>query len=137
LISACERELALRPLDMTMQQAKAHAAWSKDVRAMSLQAAIEYAFKVLRARDYEHALIREIAENPGIAYPELVVSYGNRDAALVMGHCVYERFGCFRQWVEPGKRMSDILFQRDESGPHVRYRLTKDAQAAYSKLGLI
>jgi hypothetical protein len=137
LAAACERELELRPVEMTGGQAEKHANWSEHTRDMPLGAAIEYAFTELPARDYEVSIIGVVARHPGVTYPELVKSHRNRDAALVLGHCVYDRFGCLKHWAEGKGRMSDILFERGESGGHVRYRLTEDARAAFAALGMI
>jgi len=83
--AGCERELAVRPFDMTAKLADTHGAWSESTRELTLQAAIAYAFTELPARAYERSLIRLIATNSGISYPEVVARYGNRDAALVIG----------------------------------------------------
>ena len=138
LAMACEQEIALRPPgDMSGGDAEKHADWAEATRSMALQAAIEYAFAQLPARDYELSVIGIIARRPGVAYPELVKEHGNRDAALVLGHCVYDRFGCLKHWVEGKARMSDILFARAEVEGHVRYRLTEAARGAFASLRMI
>jgi hypothetical protein len=137
LVAACARELELRPVDLTADEAAKHADWSEGTRDMSLRSAIEYAFTQLSPRDYELSVIEIIARRPGVTYPELVSSHRKRDAALILGHCVYDRFGCLRHWAEGQRRMSDILFARDESGGPVRYGLTEEARAAFAALGMI
>jgi len=135
-VSACERELALRgPLELDASQAERHAIWAENTRDVTLQTAIEFAFEQRGPSDDEKKLTRLIAAHPGISYAELVASYGKRDVSLVLGHFVYERYGCFKPWIVDAKRMSDILFERDETGPSVRYRLTAEAEAAFEHLG--
>ncbi|MBP7001231.1 hypothetical protein [Amaricoccus sp.] len=138
LAEACEREIASRPPGkMSTGDAVKHADWAEKTRSMTLQSAIEYAFAKLPPRYYESSVIRAIFHHPGIAYSELVREHGSEDAALVLGHCVYDRYGYFRHWTDGLARMSDVLFARDDSEGRVRYCLTKEATEAFSALRMI
>jgi hypothetical protein len=137
LAEACEHELRLRgSLELDRDGADRHAQWAEATRSMSLEDAIVFAFTVRRAESAERSIVRQMVENENPSYAELRQLRGKGDVALILGHFVYERFGCFRQWIVAGSPISDILFARESGGPSIRYRLTSEARAAFDRLGL-
>lgn len=137
LTTACEAELALRPVPFTDDMAKRFDQMAKAVAGAPLHEAIQHAFAVeLPVRDYELKIIRKIASEPGILFRELEAHYGKRDTSLVIGHLVYDRFGCFRHLLGLGEAQSDLLLVREKTPAGVRYWLRDEAEQAYRSLGL-
>lgn len=136
-MAAFERELNLRPIELDKGRAEQNARWAEKTRDLSLQAAIELAFREYPANDDETKLSRLIAEHPGVSHAALKASRGKGDVGLVLAHFVYDRFGCFRAWIDDVAKMSNILFERDPGGASVRYRLTPEASAAFKAVRLV
>jgi len=138
LADACEAELKLRPIPFTKEMAARSDDMAKAVTSMSLVQVIRHAFSDAEpVRDYEQRLIRCIAAKPSITYRELEVAYGKGDAGLVIGHLVYDRFGCFRHLLHEAQLMSDLLVHREKSTEGVRYYLKPEAEMAFRELGII
>ena len=78
-----------------------------------------------------------LAAHPGGTYQEAVAAYGKGDVSLLVGHLVYDRYGCFKKFLDGQLRQSDVLVQRDHAGNSVRYTLKSEANQAFSELGLI
>lgn len=137
LVDACEQELKLRgPLELDAAKADLHAQWTDQTQSMTLEDAIVFAFTQKRADEAERMVIRQLVENDNPSYADLVRMRGKGDVGLVLGHFVYERFGCFKRWIADADKISDILFAREAGGSSIRYRLTPDARAAFDRLGL-
>lgn len=137
LVEACKAEIALRPFEFTGGEAVAFQAMAEKVKDLDLQSAIHVAFtEVLPANEQEVRVLRWIAANPGGSYQEAEKAYGKRDLGLLIGHLVYDRFGCFRKFMKPKEDQSSVLILKDRAGPSVRYRLRPEAQAAFGDIGL-
>ena len=50
---------------------------------------------------------------------------------------VYDRYGCFRKFIEPGQDQSSVLLDKDRSGRSVRYRLKPEAELVFRELAII
>ncbi len=138
LIEACEAELSLRPIEFNAEMAERFERMAEAVAGMSLTDAIMHAFRsAVPARDYERKILRKIADEPGILFRDLERHYGKGDTSLVIGHLVYDRFGCFRHLASPGQMQSDLLLAREKSSSGVRYRLRSEAEAVLRELGII
>jgi hypothetical protein len=61
-----------------------------------LQDAIASAFTSEPADEAEQAIIRWVAERPGITFAELTALRGKQDVSLYLGHVAYRR----RQWLK-------------------------------------
>ncbi|WP_209428081.1 hypothetical protein [Pararhodobacter sp. SW119] len=57
--------------------------------------------------------------------------------SLILGHMIHERIGFFRGFLDGKKRISDLLFDREEVGGEQTYRLTVAAEKGFRALGLI
>lgn len=137
LAAAIEAELALRgAVELDTSAAERHAAWSQRAAGLDLTEAIQMAFTEWRINPEERSLILHIARNPGVGYQALVSFHGNGGVSLVLGHMVYERLGFFRRFLDGSGRMSDLLFIRNDNGGKVAYRLTPEAETAFTTLGL-
>jgi hypothetical protein len=98
LIEACDAELSRRPFVFSSEAAKSFEEMARGVRDMELIGAIRYAFTQVRPpADYETEVLRWIAAHPGGSYQDALHAYGKRDLGLVIGHLVYDRYGCFRK----------------------------------------
>ena len=138
LRDACERELALRPIDLSAVDAEAHARMATEVADLDLVATIGVAFsKVRPPSDEELQFLQWIAGNPGGTYQEALAVRGKGDVGLLIGHLVYDRFGCFRRFVETGEDLSSLLLIKDRSGPSVRYTLKADALEGLRLAGVL
>jgi len=139
LVEACRQELTARgSLNLSGSDAQRHVEWGAAVKDMKLQEAIEFAFsKAQPPTDYEVVIVRAIASHPGISFQELSEIYGKGDLSLCIGHLVYDRFGCFRKWIEGEKDQSSVLMSKDRSGDSVRYRLKPEASEAFRNIGLV
>ena len=138
LVAAIEQELNLRgAFDLDAPTAQKHAAWAVRAANLTLADAIELAFREAPINSDERNLTVRIAKNPGIAYALLTSLHGKGDVGLILGHMIYERLGFFRPFIVDSKRMSDILFLRDDRGGPMTYRLTTEAQKAFLALGIV
>ena len=138
LVKAIEAEIAIRgPVKFDKASAEQHARWAEQVGDADVEEAIVIAFNELPIRDEERLLARQIAENPGISYQDLTQIRGKGDVGLILGHMIYERLGFFRRFVKGEDRISDILFEREETSGKVQYRLTGSAEKAFKRLEII
>ena len=105
---------------------------------MDLVAAIRHAFTKFFPPAFEEVTVsRQIAEHPGISYQDLLDSYGKGDLSLVIGHLVYNRYGCFRKFMKDGEDQSSVLILKDRTGNSVRYRLRAEAESVLRDIGII
>ncbi|MCJ2099473.1 hypothetical protein [Methylobacterium sp. E-046] len=138
LIEACDAELLARPFDITQDKAIAFNRTATQVHNLDLASAIRVAFtKVQPANLDEIDVLRWIAANPGGTYQDAERAHGKGDLALIIGHLVYERFGCFRRFMVPGDDQSSVLLQKDRTGGRVRYTLKPEAYAVFCEIGVI
>lgn len=138
LAAACEAELAKRPFDFSQENARAFDQMAGEVVDMDLEAAIRHAFtKVRPADEDESTILRWIAANPDTSYQEVLAHYGKGDLSLVVGHLVYHRFGCFRQFIPEGEDQSSVLLAKDRAGKSVKYRLQPAAEGVFRDIGLV
>lgn len=137
LVKAIEAELVLRgSVDFDVAAAQRHAQWSERSATLDLTETIRLAFAILPMNPDERDLAFRIRSVPGISYQSLVALRGKGDVGLVLGHMIYERLGFFRRFLSGQDRMSDLLFDRMETGGQVTYRLTPEAEAAFAALGV-
>jgi hypothetical protein len=138
LIDACEAELARRPFEFTHDQAKTFERMADEVRDMSLVEATRHAFsKILPPSDEEFRFLRWIAAHPGGSYQEAVRAHGKGDLGLLIGHLIYDRYGCFRKFIRDREDQSSVLLHKDRTGNSVRYRLRAEAEEVFRDLGII
>lgn len=138
LVVACGAELKLRPFRFSGELAKGFKGMADRVAGAPLRDSIRHAFGVeVPARDYEERILRKIAEVPGISFRDLLNAYGKGDASLVIGHFVFDRFGCFRHLLKPGDVQSDLLLHREKSAAGKCYRLRTEAADVFRELKVI
>ena len=135
---ACEAEIEVRPVEFDGDAAQRHARTDHETTGMSLQRRIEHAFtNDLPASPEEVRMARVIAARPGISHSELSAAVGKRDTSLVIGHFVYDRFGCFRSLIVEGQPQSSVLFERTQTDKGVCYAMKPETEAAFRKIGII
>ena len=128
LRDACEQELALRPIELSAMDAEAHARMASEVQNLDLVDTIAAAFgKIRPPSEEELQFLQWIAANPGGTFQEALKVRGKGDVGLLIGHLVYDRFGCFRRFVVDGEDLSSILLVKERSGPSVSYKLKPEA----------
>jgi hypothetical protein len=133
----CRRELELRgDVRLDAEQARQHAEWTEMVEGLTLQQAIEVAFREHPATPDEERTARWIHEKPGISVAELTKLRKKKDTGLMIGQFVNTRMGFFRPWLKDVEKKSGLLFERDETGGKMHYSLTPDAAAAFLAVGL-
>lgn len=138
LVEACDAELQARPFDISQDKAIAFDRMSERVRDLDLAAAIKVAFTAVQPPNLDEVrVLRWIAANPGGTYQDAERAHGKGDLALIIGHLVYERFGCFRRFMVPGDDQSSVLIQKDRAGGRVRYTLKPEAHAVFSEIGVL
>lgn len=138
ITEACDAELARRPIDFSEADALRFEEMAVEVADLDLYHAICFAFAKARPPSREEDFIlRWLAANPGGSYQELLKAYGNRDLGLAIGHLVYDRYGCFKKFFEPGQDQSSVLMTKERSGSSVRYTLKPEAVAALRDSGLL
>ena len=138
LVEACDAELQTRPFDISQDKAIAFDRMSEHVRDLDLAAAIRVAFTTVQPPNLDEVrVLRWIAANPSGTYQDAERAHGKGDLALIIGHLVYERFGCFRRFMVPGDDQSSVLIQKDRTGGRVRYTLKPEAYAVFSEIGVI
>jgi hypothetical protein len=138
LVEACDTELKSRPIEFSQEQAISFGARAEEVENLDLYAAIGHAFTKARLLSpEEEKIIRWMSDNPGGAYDEARRAYGKCDLSLVIGHLVYDRYGCFRKFMVPGEDQSSVLISKDRSGESVRYTLKPEALAVFKEIGVI
>lgn len=110
----------------------------RDVAGMSLVDAIIHAFTSVRPPGLEEIrVLRWLAANPGGSYEQALAAYGKGDLALVIGHLVYDRYGCFRQFLEGHEDQSSVLINKDRSGGSVKYTLKPETIQTFAHLGVL
>lgn len=138
LVEACDAELLVRPFDISQDKAIAFDRMAAQVEDLDLAAAIRVAFTtVLPPNQDEIEVLRWIATNPGGSYQDAERAHGKGDLALIIGHLVYERFGCFRRFMVPGDDQSSVLIHKDRAEGRVRYTLKPEAQAVFAEIEVI
>ena len=135
---ACEKELETRPFEFTVTNAADFARMSTEVQNMDLLSATRHAFtKVKPPTAEEVQIVRWIADHPGTSFQETSAEYGKGDLALVIGHLVYFRCGCFRPFIREHEDQSSVLIAKDRSGPGIRYQLRPEAEMVFREIGVI
>jgi len=138
LEAACEAELARRPFAFTAADAASFEVMANDVRDMDLPAAIRHAFTKVRPADAEEArILAWIAAHPGASFQDILKVHRKGDLGLVIGHLVYFRYGCFRQFIREGEDDSSVLLTKDRTGKSVCYTLQPEAVEVFHEIGLI
>ena len=138
LLAACDETLASRPIEFDGALAESFVAMEQAVVDLDLVEAIRYAFSKARlANSEEIRFLRWVAANPGGTYQEAVEAYGKGDVGLLVGHLVYDRYGCFKKFLDPKEDQSSVLLHKDRSGNSVRYRLKAEAEQVFRELRLI
>jgi hypothetical protein len=138
LRDACEQELALRPIELSAGDAEAHARMASEVQDLDLVDTIAVAFgKIRQPSEDELQFLQWIAANPGGTFQEALEVRGKGDVGLLIGHLVYDRFGCFRRFVVEGQDLSSILLAKERSGPSVSYRLKPEALEGLRRAAVI
>ncbi|WP_176222892.1 hypothetical protein [Aurantimonas sp. 22II-16-19i] len=56
---------------------------------------------------------------------------------MAIEHLVYDRFGCFRRFVEDHEDQSSVLIQKERGQGSVRYTLRPAVLPVLSELGLV
>jgi hypothetical protein len=111
---------------------------AEQVKDLDLYRAIGHAFTAARPPSREEEFIlRWVAANPGRTYDEARKAYGKGDLGLVIGHLVYDRYGCFRKFMMPGEDQSSVLILKDRTGDSVRYTLKPEALAVFREIGVV
>lgn len=138
LRDACERELALRPIELSAVDAEAHARMASEVQNLDLVDTIAVAFgKIRPPNEEELQFLQWIAANPGGTFQQALKVRGKGDVGLLIGHLVYDRFGCFRRFVIDGQDLSSILLIKERSGPSVSYSLKPEAREGLRRAAVI
>lgn len=138
LVEACDAELRARPFEISKEKAIAFDRMSEIVRDLDLADAIRVAFTTVEPPNLDEIkVLRWIAENPGGTYQDAERAHGKGDLALIIGHLVYERFGCFRRFMASEKDQSSVLIKKDKTRGSVKYTLKPEAHAVFSELGII
>jgi hypothetical protein len=111
---------------------------AEQVKDMNLTEAIRYAFTVARrAGPDEIRCLRWMAANPGASFQAALAAYGKGDLGLLIGHLVYDRYGCFKRFLQTGEDQSSVLIEKDRSSGSVRYTLRPEALEVFRELGLV
>lgn len=138
LVAAIDEELSLRgSIQLDGDAATQHALWAESTASLDLARAIEMAFLQVPASEEEQSLIREIFRNPGISCSALEDFRKKGDVGLYLGHMIHYRFGFFRGFLDGRKKISDLLFTREQISGRMTYRLTPDAEQAFKALRLV
>jgi hypothetical protein len=135
---ACDEELARRPFEFSQEHIASFENMAKQVLNMSLVDAIRYAFTHVKPADEDEVrCLQIIAAKPGATYKESSKDFGKGHLSLVLGHLVYERYGCFRKFLQPTEDQSSVLISKDYSGESVRYTLKPEAAAVFRELNIL
>jgi len=138
LMDACDEEISARPVDFSAAEAVDHMAMARATEGLDFIDAVAVAFsKVRPPSEVEHAFLTWISEHPGSSYEEAVTQHGKGDVGLLIGHLIYDRFGCFRRFVDGGADLSSLLLIKDRSGPSVRYTLREEAREGLMRAGVL
>lgn len=138
LVAACDAELEARPVDFSADDAVNHSVMANATNGMDLTDAVAVAFsKVRPPSEVEHAFLTWIADHPGASYEEAVAKRGKGDVGLLIGHLIYDRFGCFRRFVAEGADLSSLMLIKDRSGRSVRYTLRDEAREGLKRAGIL
>lgn len=138
LRDACEQELTLRPVELSAVDAEAHVRMASEVRDLDLVDTIAVAFgRIKPPNEEELQFFQWIAAHPGGTFQEALKVRGKGDVGLLIGHLVYDRFGCFRKFVVEGQDLSSILLVKERSGPSVSYWLKPEALEGVRRAAVI
>lgn len=138
LVEACDLELAARPVEFNAIDAASHVEMAAAVSGLDFVDTIAAAFSKIRPpNEDEHGFLHWVSNNPGGTYQEAVVERGKGDVGLLIGHLIYDRFGCFRRFVKEGQDLSSLLLIKERSGPSVRYTLRDDAREGLQRAGVL
>lgn len=139
LVAACDAELDRRPFDQVdADMAASIRRGERETEGMSLEEAVRHAFSRFRPpSDYEIRILRWMAANPGGSYAEAEKAYGKGDLGLCIGHLVYDRYGCFRRFIDDRKDQSSVLIEKDRGQGSVRYTLRPEVLAGLRGAGVI
>lgn len=138
LVAACDAELEARPVDFNADEAVGHLAMAKATDGMDFIDAVAVAFsKVRPPSEVEHAFLTWIADHPGASYEDAVAQRGKGDVGLLIGHLIYDRFGCFRRFVTDGADLSSLMLVKDRTGRSVRYTLRDEAREGLKRAGVL
>ncbi|MER0238955.1 hypothetical protein [Fulvimarina sp. MAC8] len=138
LVEACDAELEKRPIEYDDDTAAAMIAAEKTVAEFDLAKATMYAFSEFRqASAEERRILGWIGANPGGSYADALKSYGKGDLALAIGHLVYDRYGCFRRFVEGHEDQSSVLIEKVRGDGSVRYTIRPEVLPVFKELALI
>ena len=85
----------------------------------------------------ERALVMALVEHPGAKAETIEQAYGRRDASLVLGHLVYNRFGFFRRFLDQYEDQSSILVEKGKCEGRVTWRLREATARTFRALGYI
>lgn len=138
LVVACDLELAARPIEFSAIDAASHVEMAAAVSGLDFVDTVAAAFsRVRRPSEDEYGFLQWVYNHPGGSYQEAVVERGKGDVGLLIGHLIYDRFGCFRQFVKEGQDLSSLLLIKERSGPSVRYTLRDDAREGLQRAGVL
>ena len=137
LVTACDAELARRPIDVDGPQAARHAEWARAAAGLDLRRTTAMAFRACKPSPAESLILPFIAANPDATFQALGKVYGKGDLGLAIGHLVYDRYGFFQHLFEKGKDQSSVLIQKRPSPEGIRYTLRPEAEAALRELGVV
>ena len=137
LIEACDVELAKRPIEFDGDMAARVEETAAITAGMDLAQATRFAFSDRPASDYEIRILRWMAAHPGGTYEEALQAYGKGDLALCIGHLVYDRYGCFRCFVEDHEDQSSVLIAKERGHGSVRYTLRPEILGVFEELGIV
>lgn len=138
LVAACDEELGRRPYDVDADTAVSIQRSEEETEGMTLAEAVRHAFtKVRPPSDDEVRYLRWQAVNPGGSYAEAVKVYGKGDLGLCIGHLVYDRYGCFRRFIDDKEDQSSVLIEKVRGQGSVRYTLRPEVQQALQAIGVV
>jgi hypothetical protein len=138
LVEACDLELAARPIEFSAIDAANHVEMAAAVSGLDFVDTVAAAFsRVRRPSEDEYRFLQWVYNHPGGSYQEAVVERGKGDVGLLIGHLIYDRFGCFRRFVKDGEDLSSLLLIKERSGPSVRYTLRDDAREGLQRAGVL
>lgn len=79
----------------------------------------------------------QLAAHPAGSYDEARAACGNGDSGSVIGHSIYDRYGCSKKFMKRGEDQSGALISKDRTGDSVSFLLKPKALAAPKEIGVI
>lgn len=139
LVAACDAELDRRPFDqIDADMAASIQRAERETDGMSREEAVRHALSRFRPpSEYEIRILRWMAANPGGSYAEAERAYGKGDLGLCIGHLGYDRYGCFRRFIDDRKDQSSVLIEKDHGKGSVRYTLKPEVLACLREAGVL